>query len=143
METSVRALFMMLKESLKNLSLLEDLLRQFEQEEREPFWPPTSTTSSPGTSAGPPPPGAGDEHFQNKYERIVSKDALTYLEITITSSSRTALLPKTAKGSRTSSRIGLRRCGWRRSGLPSPLTATLFTIFLWGVSELSQCKLWQ
>ncbi len=28
-------------------------------------------------------------------------------------------------------------CGWRRSGLPSPLTATLFTIFLLGVSELS------
>jgi hypothetical protein len=25
----------------------------------------------------PPPPGAGDEHFQNKYERIVLKDALT------------------------------------------------------------------
>jgi hypothetical protein len=23
-----------------------------------------------------PPPGAGDEHFQNKYERLVSKDAL-------------------------------------------------------------------
>jgi hypothetical protein len=28
-------------------------------------------------------------------------------------------------------------CEWRRSGLPSPLTATLFTIFLLGVSELS------
>jgi hypothetical protein len=24
-----------------------------------------------------PPPSAGDEHFQNKYETIVSKDALT------------------------------------------------------------------
>jgi hypothetical protein len=46
-------------------------------EEREPSWPATSTSSSPGASAGtPPPPGAGDEHFQNKYERLVSKDAL-------------------------------------------------------------------
>jgi hypothetical protein len=26
---------------------------------------------------GRSPPSAGDEHFQNKYERIVSKDALT------------------------------------------------------------------
>jgi hypothetical protein len=25
----------------------------------------------------PPPPSAGDEQFQNKYEKIVSKDALT------------------------------------------------------------------
>jgi hypothetical protein len=35
------------------------------------------------------------EHFQNKYENIVSKDALRYPEITITSSSRTAPLPTT------------------------------------------------
>ena len=30
----------------------------------------------------------------------------------------------------------IRRCGWRRSGLPAPLTATLLTIFLCGVYEL-------
>jgi hypothetical protein len=35
------------------------------------------------------------------------------------------------------SRRAFRRCGWRRFGLPAPITATLLTIFLWGVSELS------
>jgi hypothetical protein len=48
--------FTMLKENLKNLSLLEDLLIKFLQEEREPSWPPAWKSSSPGTSAGPPPP---------------------------------------------------------------------------------------
>jgi hypothetical protein len=51
------------------------------------------------------------EHFQNKYEHIVSKDALRYPEISITSSSRKAPLPTTARGCRIGSRRTLRRCG--------------------------------
>jgi hypothetical protein len=68
------------------------------------------------------------EHFQNKYENIVSKDALRFPKIIITSSSRKALLPTTARRSRIGSRRTLRRCGWRRSGLLALLTATLLTI---------------
>jgi hypothetical protein len=68
------------------------------------------------------------EHFQYKYENQVSKDALRYPEIAVTASIRTALLPTTARGCRTDSRRTLRRCGWRRSGLPALLTATLLAI---------------
>ncbi len=76
------------------------------------------------------------DHFQNKWENIVSKDALKYPEITITSSSMTAPLPTTAKGCRANSRRALRRCGWRRSGLLALLTATLLTILY--VASLNQ-----
>jgi hypothetical protein len=62
---------------------------------------------------------------QDKYEKIVSKDALRLLEITITSSSRMAPLLKTAWGC---SRRTLRRCGRRRFALLALLTATLLTI---------------
>ncbi len=44
------------------------------------------------------------------------------------SPSRTAALPKTARGCRTGSKRTLRRCGWRRSGFPACLTATLLTV---------------
>jgi hypothetical protein len=64
------------------------------------------------------------EHFQNKYEKIVSKVALRYSEIAISSSSRTAPLPTTARGCRTGSRRTLHRCGCRRSGLLALLTAS-------------------
>jgi hypothetical protein len=37
-------------------------------------------------------------------------------------------LPKTARGCRPGSKRTLRRCGWRRSGVPACLTATLLTI---------------
>jgi hypothetical protein len=50
------------------------------------------------------------EHFQNKYEKILSKDALRYPEIDITSFSRMAPLPKTARGCMTGPRGTLRRC---------------------------------
>jgi hypothetical protein len=71
------------------------------------------------------------EHFQNKYENIVSKDALRYPEITITSSSWMAPLPTIARGCRIGSRKTLRRCWWRRSGLLALLNATLLTILYW------------
>ncbi len=48
------------------------------------------------------------EHFQNKYEKILSKDG--YPEIAITSFSRMAPLPKTARGCMTGPRGTLRRC---------------------------------
>ena len=44
------------------------------------------------------------------------------------SPSRTAALPKTARGCRTGSKRILWRCGWRRSGFPACLTATLLTV---------------
>jgi hypothetical protein len=37
------------------------------------------------------------EHFQNKYENILSKDALRYSEINITSFSRKTPLPTTVR----------------------------------------------
>jgi hypothetical protein len=67
---------MMLKESLKNLSLLEDLLRQFNRKKGNHTGRQPRQAHHQGLLTGLPP-GAGDEHFQNKYERIVSKDALT------------------------------------------------------------------
>ncbi len=81
METSIRALFTMLKESLikfipsggfsdttlterKGAVLAANLVELI--------------TSGLGRSISLPPPlGAGDEHFQNKYERMVLKDAQT------------------------------------------------------------------
>jgi hypothetical protein len=65
------------------------------------------------------------EHFQNKYEDIVSKDVLRYPEITITPSSRKAPLPTIARVCKIASRRTLRRCGWRWFGLLALLTATL------------------
>jgi hypothetical protein len=71
------------------------------------------------------------EHFQNKYENVVSKDALRYPEIAITASIRTAPLLTAARECRTGSRRTLQRCGWRRSGLLALLTATLLNILYW------------
>ncbi len=69
----------MLKE---NLSLLEDLLKHFNGKKGTILAANLNEliTRDLGTAGPspltPPPPGAGDEHFQNKYERRVSKDAL-------------------------------------------------------------------
>ncbi len=68
----------------------------------------------------------------NMRERV-SKDPLGYPEIAITSSSRAALLPTTARGYRNGSRGTLRRCGCRRSGLLALLTVNFLTI-LYGAS---------
>jgi hypothetical protein len=72
-----RALFKMLKESLKNLSLLR--IGNFNRKGTvlAANLDELITRDLSRSPLPPPPPGAGDEHFQNKYERIVSRNALT------------------------------------------------------------------
>jgi hypothetical protein len=67
-----------LKKVWPNLSLLEACCSS---------WPPAWKRAHP---QGPRQvhSGAGDEHFQEKYEKVVSEDALRKLEIAITSSSK-------------------------------------------------------
>ncbi len=60
--------------------------------------------------------------------KISVKRWTRYMKIALTSFSKTALLTTIARGHRMGSRRTLRRCGRRRSGLPAPLTATLWTI---------------
>ncbi len=95
---------------------------------REQSWPPTWTSSLLGTLPGWWGPCRRrwkfSEQLWKRWYRRMDKIA----EIAFTSSSKTALLPTISRGHRMGSWSTLRRCGRRRSGLPAPLTATLWTI---------------
>jgi hypothetical protein len=118
------------------------ILRKFDQIYR--FW---KSAAHPGRQPGrahhqgpwQAHPGAGDEHFQNKYEKMVSEDALRKLEMAITSSGRKHPCPRLQEDAGLAHEdptVSYGGVGGGLLGLPARLTATLFAIFLWGEFEL-------
>ena len=124
-----RALFKMLKESLKNLSLLRICWGSFNRKKGNRSGRQPRRAHHQGPQQVSPPPGCRRWTFPEQIWEDSVKGCTYIAGSHHFISSRTALLPKTARGWRTGSRRALQRCGCRRSGLLGLLTATLLTFF--------------
>ncbi len=126
---SKKTYFSMINGSSTNVLLLDDLLIQLWQQDKW-LW---------GNSPGGQPRGAHHqghrqvndvpfaihEHFQNNLAKMVSGEGPDSWKSPL---HLPAPLPTTARGRRSGSRRTSQRCVRRISGLPPPLTATLWTI---------------
>ncbi len=128
---SKKTYFPMINGSSTNVLLVDDLLIQLWQQDKW-LW-----GNSPGGQPGGAHhqghqqvnevPFARHEHLHNNLGKMLSEDRPDSWKSPLHLPAWTALLATTARGRRICSRRTSQRCVRRRSGLPAPLTATLWT----------------